>query len=128
MKKLVLTVAALAGFSITTGKAQELPRPPAARDNASVVLPSQPRAWTSSSYQQESAREYIRRRAQEKAEARTARIEGMKWLGYSPLRPTVNAVPFTSHLPAWTPFGFGAYWNHPYWYHPVNLGAPATLP
>jgi hypothetical protein len=131
MKKTLLTFAALTGFSLTSGAAQELPRPPAPRDGAGVTLPGpQPaaqRTW-SSSYQQETARDYIRRRAQEKAEARQARIEGMRWLGYSPLRPTVNAVPYTSHLPAWTPFGVGAYWYQPYWYHPVNLGASAALP
>ena len=72
-----------------------------------------------SDYTRESSRDYIRRRAQEAADARRARIEGMKWLGYSPLRPTTTAVPFMGHPPTWNGNQF---WNYPgasyYWYLP----------
>jgi hypothetical protein len=41
------------------------------------------------------AEELIQRRAARKAEQRSRRIEVRKWLGYSPLRPQVQAFPYT---------------------------------
>ena len=38
----------------------------------------------------------VRQRAVERAENRRMRIEARKWLGYDPLRPAVNAMPYTS--------------------------------
>jgi hypothetical protein len=38
----------------------------------------------------------VRQRAVERAENRRLRIEARKWLGYDPLRPAVNAMPYTS--------------------------------
>jgi hypothetical protein len=38
----------------------------------------------------------VRRRAIERAENRRRRIEARKWLGYDPLRPAVNAMPYTT--------------------------------
>lgn len=71
---------------------------------------------------EETSRDYIRRRAQEKAEARRARIEGMRWLGYSPLRPTVSSTPFFAHPPTWSAVPSYPYpGTGMYWYHPVNI-------
>jgi hypothetical protein len=85
-------------------------------DSASAHQPGPMRSWTTN--RKEMAREYIRVRAQEKAEARTARIEGMRALGFSPQRPTVNATPFTSHPPTWA---VSSHWGYPFgnsiWYH-----------
>ena len=61
------------------------------------------------------AHEYIQRRAQEKTAARQARIEGMKWIGYSPSRPVVSGTPFMSTAPRWVAVSPRAYWSPAFW-------------
>ncbi len=60
--------------------------------------PITPPVWTgnppSDSRRRLDAQDLVRRRAAQKAEERRRRIEVRKWLGYSPLRPSVGAVPF----------------------------------
>jgi len=53
-----------------------------------MVSPYEPRSYADSA-------EAVRRRAEIRAEERRRRIEARKWLGYSPLRPPVGAMPFT---------------------------------
>jgi hypothetical protein len=131
MKQFIWTLAACLGWPLLSIQAQELPRPANVRQEPAAVAAAPqhgaPQAW-SSSYQRESSREYLRRRAQEKAEARQARIEGLRWLGFSASRPTVSTTPFTSHPPSWGAFTVGTYWQYPYWYHPANFAAPTTMP
>ena len=43
-----------------------------------------------------SPEELVRQRAIERAKNRRLRIETRKWLGYDPLRPAVNAMPYTT--------------------------------
>lgn len=110
MKKLLTAVALTIALGSTPVSAQEkgeaVPRPP-------VVNQAVP-DWQST-YQQEAARDYIRRRAQEKSAARQARIEGMKWLGHSPLRPVVSTTPFMSSVPSWVPVTPTGYWGPNLW-------------
>lgn len=117
-----LSVAAL--LSASWGVAQELPGPVSGPD-ASVVPPppqaAMPLGYVSG-YRQESAREYLQRRAQAKVESRQARLDAMRWMGYSPSRPTVTAVPFSGYTPTWGAYSVGHYWSHPFWHHPVNFG------
>ena len=96
-------------------------------EGASAHQPRSGRPWTSAA-REELAREYIRGRAQEKAAARRDRIEGMRAMGFSPQRPTVNAAPFMSHPPTWHVNSVWAYpaWNA-FWYHPLNV-SPNMFP
>jgi hypothetical protein len=43
--------------------------------------------------------ELVRRRAIERAELRRRRLEAQRMMGYSPLRPTVTAMPYTTTPP-----------------------------
>jgi hypothetical protein len=132
MKRLFVTAVLLGVLTSQRGPAQEpVPaKPPVARPDVSPFAPPQMGSpeWYSST-NQESPKEYIRRRAQEKAEARRARIEGMRWIGYSPLRPTVSSTPFFAHPPTWGPVPSSYEYNlGPYWYHPVNYYSPYVTP
>jgi hypothetical protein len=127
MKKVLLTISVMASW-IASAEAQDLAGPGTVRNDKPAPHAVAAVPTTYGSYQQESSREYLLRRARERAEARQARIEGMRWLGYSSLRPTVTATPFSAQPPTWGAFTVGAYWSYPYWFHPANFAAPNTAP
>lgn len=110
MKKLVFSCFVLALMVSSQAIGQEpvapAPRPEAAENRIPDWQPS---------YQSETARDYIRKRAQEKTAARQARIEGMKWMGYSPSRPSVSSTPFMSSPPRWVAVSPQAYWGPGFW-------------
>jgi len=44
-----------------------------------------------------------RQKSQQRAEQRMARLEAMRWYGFSAARPTASGMPFTSsYSPSWT--------------------------
>lgn len=99
---------------------------PGVKDRSTIpsnVVPD----WQSN-YQQEMARDYIRRRAQEKTAARQARIEGMKWLGHSPARPVVSTTPFTSSAPSWVSGAPLSYWGPGFWPSIGHVQSPSWFP
>lgn len=119
MKKLLFILALVGCSYCGPVTAQEKPTPTKERP-ANTSAPD----WQQS-YQQESAREYIRRRAQDKTAARQARIEGMKWLGHSPARPVVSATPAMSRVPSWVGVSYSGYWG-PGLHSPIY--SPGWLP
>jgi hypothetical protein len=104
MKKLLLMLAVIGCGYCNEANSQE--KGTAKERPANTSAPD----WQQS-YQQESAREYIRRRAQDKTAARQARIEGMKWLGHSPARPVVSTTPFMGRAPSWAGVSYTGYWG-----------------
>ena len=125
----LIVLFSLVGASVQAQESDIFSGPPhrPASDSDSANQPGPARSWTASN-REEMARDYIRLRAQEKAEARRARIEGMRALGYSPLRPTTTSTPFTSHPPMWSVSHMWAYpVGNPFWYHPLNT-TPNLLP
>jgi hypothetical protein len=109
MKKLLLGITLALLASAVVVQAQEPDK--TVKDRSTIVTNAVP-DWQSG-YQEELAREYIRRRAQERSAARQARIEGMKWLGHSPSRPLVSATPFMSSPPTWVGVAPAPYWGWP---------------
>jgi hypothetical protein len=124
MKKLVLTLSVICcALCPITAMAQD--KGPGV-ENRSPAGNSGP-DWQSS-YQEELARDYIRRRAQERTAARQARIEGLKWLGYSPARPIVSATPFMSSPPTWASVAPTGYWGPVFWPTLRHGHTPGWLP
>lgn len=121
MKKLLFILAVVGCTYCGPVSAQEKPTP--AKDR-----PANTSAPDFQSYQQESAREYIRRRAQDKTAARQARIEGMKWLGHSPARPAVSATPFMSRVPSWVGVSYSGYWGSGLWPLHSPVYSPSWIP
>ena len=122
MKKLLFVLAVVSCLSLSAS-GQEKGAPAKERASAAYTPPPD---WQSM-YQHESAKDYIRRRAQEKTAARQARIEGMKWLGHSPARPVVSTTPFMSRVPMWVSYAPTGYWGPGVWTgRPIY--SPAWLP
>lgn len=72
----------------------------------------------------EDPKQAVRRKAEEKAAQRRDRLASQKWYGYSPLRPTVSAVPWTSRYGSrWVG---GSSWGY-YGYHPLTIVRLQTL-
>jgi hypothetical protein len=66
---------------------------------ATVVVPGErtyPEMTTADAGRYVSPAELVRERAVERGEQRRQRVEIRKWLGISPLRPSVMAVPYTT--------------------------------
>lgn len=52
----------------------------------------------------------VRRKAQQKSQARRDRIAARKWFGFSPSRPTANPTPWTSqYSPTWVGNGLNRF-------------------
>lgn len=52
----------------------------------------------------------VRRNAEQRAAQRTARLNSMRWFGYSNSRPQASGVPFMSvYSPVWTGNGYNPY-------------------
>jgi hypothetical protein len=123
MKKLLLTLLVAISAGASSLAAQE---PVQGTVGQTSLINNSTRDWQST-YQEESARDYIRRRAQEQSAARRARIEGMKWVGHSPSRPMVSATPFMSNPHRWVGVTPTGYWGPGFWstrgmsYSPVWL-------
>lgn len=92
------------------------PAPPAAIPTSGIQLTpgmATPEMWF---YEQEMRRyadpkAMVRARAEMRADARQARIESMKWFGYSNARPQANPTPFTgTYSPVWSGNGGGYRW------------------
>ena len=111
MKKFIFICLAITATCFQSVNGQE--KEPSVKDRSTMHNSAVP-DWQSN-YQQEMARDYIRRRAQEKTAARQARIEGMKWLGHSPSRPVVSTTPFTSSAPSWVSAAPLSYWGPGFW-------------
>jgi hypothetical protein len=109
--RLVCALVILGANCIAFANGQD--REPGDPQSPALVTNSVP-DWQSR-YQEETARDYIRRRAQEKTAARQARIEGMRWLGHSPARPVVSTTPFMSRVPSWVGASPTSYWGSPFW-------------
>ena len=61
--------------------------------------------WYSGASAQQTSRMIILEKAQMRAHQRIARIESMKWYGYSAARPRTASTPFTG--------SYGAHWRSP---------------
>ena len=129
MRILLLSIGLLSVLSTLNLRAQERAPRNVDKDNIPVSpSASDARRDWSDPYRLESGRVYLQRRAQEQTAAREARIEGMRWLGYSPLRPTASGTPFMSHAPTWGPYAStGGYFNtYPYWNLHTYYGGPSV--
>ena len=87
----------------------------AARENAAAEAPLSPEMWF---YKQQLERydnpkTAVRRNAEFQHQQRMARLEALKWYGFSNSRPTASPTPFmTMYSPAWQ-----SNWGRPYaWY------------
>ena len=107
MKKLIITLFVVTATCTSAINAQD--KKPEEKNSSTIVTSNVP-DWQSN-YQKEIARDYVRRRAQERTAARQARIEGMKWLGHSPSRPVVSTTPFMSSVPSWVSVSPQSYWG-----------------
>jgi hypothetical protein len=88
---------------------------PANRTGAGQQAGLSPEMWY---YQQQVERyddpkQAIRRNAEFQAQQRMARLEAMRWYGYSVARPTASPTPFTSKSSA----GWYANFHRPYAWH-----------
>lgn len=124
MKKLLVTLAVVMANCASTTHAQN--KEPSVKERSTIDTNAIP-DWQSN-YQQELARDYIRRRAQEKTAARQARIEGMKWLGHSPARPVISTTPFMSSAPAWVSAAPVGYWGPAFWPTRGHVHSPGWFP
>lgn len=96
---------------------------PASRTGSNQQPALSPEMW----YYQQQLERYddpkvaIRRNAEFQAQQRMARLETMRWYGYSPARPTASPTPFTSvYSNAWR-----ASFHRPYaWY---TAGRPTVV-
>ena len=65
-------------------------------------------------------RQAVRRKAEQKAAERSARLAAMKWYGYSNLRPQASATPW---MGTYSPYWAGNSWDP---YQHVGVGWPGT--
>jgi hypothetical protein len=125
MKKLLFVLVAVSWMCTVTANAQEKAT---VKKELPAVGTAAPTPHWQANYQEESARDYIRRRAQAKTAARQARIEGMKWLGHSPARPVVSTTPFMSSVPSWVSVAPIGYWGPTYWPGRMHAHSAEWLP
>jgi hypothetical protein len=93
-------------------------------DDAEVTLTPEMWYYKQQMERYDNPKAAVRRNAEFRAQHRMARLEVMKWYGFSNARPTASPTPFTSmYSPAWQ-----SNWHRPYaWYtsgRPTIIVAP----
>jgi hypothetical protein len=120
------TISALAAFSTgSPAVAQEFDEPAAPEATSTA-----PDSFYPSTYKRSMEPTIAQQKAMERAAQRMARLDSMRWYGFSASRPTASGMPFTTmYSPAWQQPG-----GRPFaWYtssRPImiyNLGAESVV-